>query len=61
MKRDIHSIVAEQLNDAQLTYEGALRIVERVQTTLNRKQVLLTQAELRLGNIEEIHNAITPE
>ena len=61
MKQDIVAIVARQLKEAQYTHAQALRVVERIQTLLNRKTVLLQQAEIYLHNIEEIHNAITQD
>ena len=61
MKRDIVAIVAEQLGNAQMDHNDALEEVEHAQRILNKKKVLLVRAEQCLGNIEEIHNAITQD
>ena len=58
MERDIYAIVAEQLESAQDEHAQELRIVERVQRTLNKRTAILARAGERLINIEEIHNKL---
>jgi hypothetical protein len=56
MERDIITIVARQLKEAQDKHAKALRIVERIERTLNRRLIILAEKADVLINIEEIHN-----
>ena len=58
MEKDIYAIVAEQLESAQAEHAQELRIVERMQSTLNKRTAILARAGERLINIEEIHNKL---
>ena len=61
MERDIVAIVAEKLESAQQDHAFALREVELAQDVLDAKTLLLHHVEQRLNDIENIHDAITPE
>ena len=56
MEKDIVTIVARQLGDAQMDHNDALQVVEHIQRILNRKKIRLAEAGKRLIDIEEIHN-----
>ena len=59
MENNIHVIVARQMEEAQAEHATALRIVERIQLTLNKRSVRLAEAGKRLIDIEEIHNNLS--
>jgi hypothetical protein len=61
MQKDIILIVSRQLDNAQDNHARALRVVERIQRVLDNKIRFLEIAQIRLANIEEIHNAITQD